>query len=194
MFRGLLEVAQEVVLPSFDRFAVNYVRAVTGLRLSKLVGGVAGVGSYTISIAPLAFQVVRIVAEKYVQLQLLGELAPDGLVELSIVDSVKKRPEKSLAVVEKPEIHKNPLHVAEVTQSTVKTASQRDLTLIATTHSDITLFVIAKLASKKVVTPQDVRVCYFERNPWTKASQIRLYADGTFDRLPGTEKMAAQLF
>ena len=80
------------------------------------------------------------------------------------------------------------------TELMVKKALDKKLTLIMTTHTDIIPITIGKLVIKRVLNPEDVKIYYFKRDPWTKLSEIKLYEDGTLESLPDTETLLTHLF
>ena len=122
-------------------------------------------------------------------------MAPDGLLDFSIFDSMtQKIPKNSLVVIEEPEIHKNPLMVMEFTERIAKRVLDKEITLIMTTHSDIPLTTIGKLVAEKALRAADVKIYYLTRDPWTKLSEIKVYEDGTLESLPDTEKLITHLF
>lgn len=183
------------ILPPFSVFASDYTRALTGIRTELLKGESRESGSYIMSISPLFSLINFVVQDQYIKLQLPPELAPDGLLDFTIFDSmIQKVPENSLVVIEEPEIHKNPRMVVEFTEHIVKTVLNKKLTLIMTTHSDIPLITIAKLVAEKMLKVNDIKTYYFKRDPWTKLSEIKFYEDGTIENLPDTEELIARLF
>jgi predicted ATPase len=84
--------------------------------------------------------------------------------------------------------------IKEFAELMVKRALERGLTLIATTHSDLSLLTIGKLVEQGVLRPRDVKIYYFKRDPWTRASEIRIYEDGTIEGWPDIDKAIAHLF
>jgi len=193
---GLFELFKTLPLfPPFGTFASDYTRALTGLQLESARGGLSDIGSYIVNIHPLFSLIEFTIQDPYIKLQLPAELAPDGLLDFSIFDSVaQKIPENSLVVIEEPEIHKNPLMAMEFTERMIKRALDRKLTLIMTTHSDIPPTTMGKLVTKKVLKSEDIKIYYFKRDPWTKLSEIKLYEDGTLEGLPDTEELITRLF
>jgi hypothetical protein len=183
------------LLPPFGIFAMDYTRALTGLQLELVKGGIKNVGSYMVHVHPLFSLIELTIQDPYTKLQLPVELAPDGLLDFSIFDSMIERiPENSLVVIEEPEIHKNPLMVKEFTEHVVKKILNKGLTLIMTTHSDIPIITMGKLVAGKILKPEEVKVYYFKRDPWTKISEIKVYEDGTVESLPDTEELITRLF
>jgi len=192
----LVELLKSLTLfPPFGIFAMDYTRALTGLRLEFVKGELSDVGSYIINIYTLLPLIELTTQDPYVKLQLPPELAPDGLLDFSIFDSImQKVPENSLIVMEEPEIHKNPLKVKEFTEHIVKRVLNKKSTLIMTTHADIPLITMGKLITEKVLKPEEIKVYYFKRDPWTKISEIKMYEDGTMESLPDTEELITHLF
>jgi hypothetical protein len=193
---SLFELLKTIPLfPPFGIFAMDYARALTGLQLESIKGGLKDVGSYIVNIHPLFSLIELTIQDPYIKLQLPPELAPDGLLDFSIFDSMMERiPENSLVVIEEPEIHKNPLMVKEFTEHIVKKVLDKRLTLIMTTHSDIPLYTMGKLIVEKVLDSEEVKVHYFKRDPWSKVSEIKIYEDGTLESLPDTEELITHLF
>jgi len=183
------------LFPPFNVFAMDYVGALTGLQFEPVKGELEGVGFYIVNIYPLLFFIEPTFQDPYTKLQLPLELAPDGLIDFSIFDSMMKRiPENSLLVIEEPEIHKNPMMVKEFSERIVKSALGKKVTLLMTTHSDIPLITIGRLVSKGDLSPEEVKVYYFKREPWTRVSEIAVYEDGTLESLPDSEELIAHLF
>ena len=193
---GLFELFKSLPLfPPFGMFALDYTRALTGIQLESASGEIKDAGSYVVNIHPLFSLIELTVQDPYINLQLPAELAPDGLLDFSIFDSMtQKIPKNSLVVIEEPEIHKNPLMVIEFTERITKRVLDKDITLIMTTHSDIPLITIGKLVAEKVLRAADVKIYYLTRDPWTKLSEIKVYEDGTLESLPDTEKLITHLF
>jgi predicted ATPase len=197
MFAGsIFELFKTIpILPPFGLFASDYARAMTGIRLESVKGKVKDVGSYLVNIQPLFSLIELTMHDPYTKLHLPIELAPDGLLDFSIFDSItQKIPENSLVVIEEPEIYKNPLMVKDFTEHIVKRILDKRLTLIMTTHSDIPIITMGKLVTEKVLKPEEIKIYYFKRDPWTKVSEIKVYEDGTFENLPDTEKLISYLF
>jgi energy-coupling factor transporter ATP-binding protein EcfA2 len=183
------------IFPPFGMFVSDYVRALTGQRLEPVKGEMGDAGSYIVIYTLFSFLFELYTQDPYTKLQLPAELSPDGLLDFAISDSVmRKAPENSLVVMEEPEIHKNPLRIEKFTENMVKTVLDRKLTLIMTTHSDIPPITVGKLIAKKHLTPEEVKVYYFKRDPWTKTSEIKVYEDGTLESLPDTEELITHLF
>jgi hypothetical protein len=53
---------------------------------------------------------------------------------------------------------------------------------------------MGKLITEKVLKPEEIKVYYFKRDPWTKISEIKMYEDGTMESLPDTEELITHLF
>jgi len=194
---GLFELFKTLPLfPPFGAFALDYARALTGVQLESATGGLKDIGSYMVKIHPLFSLIELTIQDPYIkELQLPAELAPDGLLDFSIFDSMtQKIPENSLVVIEEPEIHKNPLMVVEFTKRITERVLDKKITLIMTTHSDIPPTTIGKLVAKKTLRAKDVKIYYFERKPWTQLSEIKVYEDGTLENLPDTERLITHLF
>jgi hypothetical protein len=193
---GLFETFKTLPLfPPFGAFALDYTRALTGLQLESVKGELRDAGTYMVDIHPLFSLMKLTIQDPYIKVQFPAELAPDGLLDFSIFDSITQRvPENSLVVIEEPEIHKNPLMVMEFTERMVKRVLDKKLTLIMTTHSDIPLITIGKLVAKKVLNSEDIKIYYLKREPWTKLSEIKIYEDGTLEGLPDTEELITRLF
>ena len=193
---GVFELIRALpILPPFGIFASDYTKALTGFQPAPLGGKLREAGSYIIDISPLFSLIEHTFIDPYTELQLPTELAPDGLVDSSIFDGItQKIPANSLVVIEEPEIYKNPLRLMEFTEHIVERVLDRKLTLITTTHSDIPLTTMAKLVSQETLEAEDVKIYYFKRDPWTKISEIKLYEDGTLERLPDAEELITRLF
>lgn len=195
LFGWVLEALKALpILPPFGAFAMDYARALTGLHIGPVEGGLDGVGAYAVALHPLMTLMEFTAHDPYTKLRLPIELGPDGLADLLLLDTVTQRaPKGSLVVIEEPEIHKSPLMVVELTERIVERALNRELTLIMTTHSDIPLAAMSRLVSEGRLRPHDVRVYYFKREPWTQAVPIEVRSDGTIE-LPDAEELIARLF
>jgi len=193
---GFFELIKALpILPPFGIFASDYTKALTGFQAAPFGGKLSEAGSYIIKISPLFSLIEHTFYDPYTRLQLPAELAPDGLLDFSIFDGVTQRiPANSLVVIEEPEIYKNPLKLMEFTEHMVDRVLDRKLTLITTTHSDIPLTTMAKLVREETLEAEDVKIYYFKRDPWTKISEIKLYEDGTLERLPDAEELITRLF
>jgi len=193
---GLFELFKTLPLfPPFGAFALDYTRALTGIQLESAGGELRDAGSYVVNIHPLFSLLELTIQDPYINLKLPAELAPDGLLDFSIFDSMtQKIPKNSLVVIEEPEIHKNPLMVMEFTERIAKRVLDKEITLIMTTHSDIPLTTIGKLVAEKALRAADVKIYYLTRDPWTKLSEIKVYEDGTLESLPDIEKLITRLF
>jgi len=193
---GLFELFKGIpISPPFGIFAIDYTRAVTGFQIKPIVGGLKYIGNYLINVIPLFSLIEFTYQDPFVNLQLPPELTPDGLLDFSICDSVVKGiPEGSLVIIEEPEIHKNPLMIKEYTEEIIKKSLDKKITLILVTHSDIPLITIGDLIVKKILKPEEVKVYYFKRDPWTKISEIKVYEDGTIESLPDSEELITHLF
>jgi energy-coupling factor transporter ATP-binding protein EcfA2 len=183
------------LLPPLGLFAADYLRATTGISVESLEGEFKGAGSYILKVSMLMPLTELIFQDIHTKLNLPVELAPDGLVDFAIIDSLmKKIPKDSLVVIEEPEIHKNPLKIVEFTEHIVDKILERNLTLVVTTQSDIPLLTIGKLISRKVLDAENVKIYYFTREPWTRIREIKVYSDGTFETLPDSEELITHLF
>jgi len=136
--------------------------------------------------------------DPFTKLRLPLDLSPDGFVDSALVRMfVENVPEKSLVVIEEPEIHKNPIQIVEFVRYIAEKAVERGLTLVMTTHSDLALQAIAKAVESKVIEARHTAIYYFERsreNPWTRIRRLEVYEDGTIEELPDVEKVVAALF
>jgi hypothetical protein len=183
------------LLPPLGLFATDYLRATTGISVESLEGEFKGAGSYILKISMLMPLTELMFQDTHTKLNLPVELAPDGLVDFAVFDSLtKKIPKDSLVVIEEPEIHKNPLKIVEFTEHIVGKILERNLTLVMTTQSDIPLLTIGKLISKEVLNVENVKIYYFTREPWTRIREIKVYSDGTFETLPDSEELITRLF
>lgn len=181
--------------PPLGLFAADYLRATTGVKLEHVEGEFKEAGSYMLKISMLMPMAELMFQDAYTKLNLPAELAPDGLLDFAIFDSMtKKVSNNSLVVIEEPEIHKNPLKIIEFTEHIVNRALERDLTIIMTTQSDIPILTIGKLISKKALNVNNVKIYYLKREPWTRIREIKIYEDGTFETLPDSEELVTRLF
>jgi len=132
--------------------------------------------------------------DPYVELELPLDLAPEGFIDFVILDTLARRmPRRALVVVE-PEIHKNPLKVMEYVERLVKVVEEKDVTVVMTTHSDLVVLTLAKLVAQRRLRAEDVKVYYFTRDPWTRAEEVKIFPDGTVEKLPDWEEATAALF
>ncbi len=153
---------------------------------------------YAIEIKLLMPYLMFKVSDKFIDLKLSPENAPDGQTDQALIDFILSRAsEGSLIVIEEPEIYKNPLFQFEMMDKISKLALDKNLTIIMTTHSEIIPLAIAKLVEEGKLKPDDVRIYYLTRSkeePWTKIKKIEVYENGTLEELPDTEKVMALLF
>jgi hypothetical protein len=187
------------LLPPFSLFVEDQLSALTGIKPQSIAGEMKNVGSYTITAHILLPLIGITFKDPYTELQLPPELAPDGSLDFMISDPIMKMvPEGSLIVIEEPEIHKNPKMVKDFAELVVRHVLERELTLIGTTHSDIFLLTLGKLVEKGILKPRDVKVYYFtrekDRSPWTKASEIKVYENGTIEGWPDIDEVVVHLF
>jgi AAA15 family ATPase/GTPase len=133
--------------------------------------------------------------DPYVELELPLDLAPEGFIDFVILDTLARRmPRRALMVVEEPEIHKNPLKVMEYVERLVKIVEEKDVTVVMTTHSDLVVLTLAKLVAQRRLRAEDVKVYYFTREAWTRAEEVKIFPDGTVEKLPDWEEATAALF
>jgi hypothetical protein len=197
MAGGLFELFKQLpLIPPFTVFANDCVRALTGVRPQAVEGTMEGIGSYMVAIHFLTPLMGLTFRDPYIkEVQLLIDSTPEGLLDIMMLDSMVKRvPEGSLLIVEEPEIHKNPRSVMELTERMVRGAIERRLTLVTTTHSDLLLSAVGKLVEGGILRPEDVRAYYLKRDPWTRASEIKVYEDGTMEGWPDMDEVVARLF
>jgi predicted ATPase len=170
-------------MPPLPVFFSDLMRAVAGIKIEPQKGA-----------AVLALKAAAMLSkyrDQHVELPI--GLAPEGLIDFAILDAVAsgRMPRKALLVVEEPEIHKNPLKVMEYVEQLVKAVEEKDATVVATTHSDLVVLALAKLVAQRRLKPEDVKVYYFTRNPWTRAEEIKIHPNGTVEKLPDWEAAAA---
>ena len=72
----------------FGAFALDYTRALTGIQLESAIGELKNAGSYVVNVHPLFSLIELTIQDPYINLQLPAELAPDGLLDFSIFDSM----------------------------------------------------------------------------------------------------------
>jgi hypothetical protein len=182
-------------IPPFSLYAIDYVRATTGIKVESIEGSLRDVGSYIIKITPLISLMELMFQDPFTKLELPPDLVPDGLLDFAIFDSMtKKIPNNSLVVIEEPEIHKNPLKIMEFTEYIVSRVLDKNLTLITTTQSDIPLLTLGRFVRIGNLRADDVKIYYFTRTPWTKVKEIKVYDDGVIESLPDFEEVVAKLF
>jgi predicted ATPase len=173
-------------MPPLPVFFSDLMRAVAGIKIEPQKGA-----------AVLALKAAAMLSkyrDQHVELPI--GLAPEGLIDFAILDAVAsgRMPRKALLVVEEPEIHKNPLKVMEYVERLVKVVEEKDATVIATTHSDVVVLTLAKLVAQHRLKPEeDVKVYYFVRDPWTRAEEVKIYPDGTVEKLPDWEEATVAL-
>jgi len=181
------------VVPPLPVFISDYLRAVAGIDIEPQMGGVSGVGAFMLKTAPVFSLLEFTYRDPYVELPL--DLAPEGFIDFAILDTLARRmPQRALVVVEEPEIHKNPLKVMEYVERLVKVVEEKDVTVVMTTHSDLVVLTLAKLVAQRRLRAEDVKVYYFTRDPWTRAEEVKIFPDGTVEKLPDWEEATAALF
>jgi hypothetical protein len=181
--------------PPLPAFISDYLRAVAGIDIEPQKGGVSGVGAFMLKTAPVFSLLVFTYRDPYVELELPLDLAPEGFIDFVILDTLARRmPQRALVVVEEPEIHKNPLKVMEYVERLVKIVEEKDVTVVMTTHSDLVVLTFAKLVAQRRLRAEDVKVYYFTRKPRTRAEEVKIFPDGTVEKLPDWEEATAALF
>jgi hypothetical protein len=181
--------------PPLPVFISDYLRAVAGIDIEPQMGGVSGVGAFMLKTAPVFSLLEFTYRDPYVELELPLDLAPEGFIDFVILDTLARRmPRRALVVVEEPEIHKNPLKVMEYVERLVKIIEEKDVTVVMTTHSDLVVLTLAKLVAQRRLRADDVKVYYFTRDPWTRAEEVKIFPDGTVEKLPDWEEATAALF
>ncbi len=183
------------VVPPLLVFISDYLRAVAGIDVEPQKGEVSDVGTFVLKTAPVLSLLEFTYRDPYVELELPLDLAPEGLIDFAILDTLTRRmPQRALVVVEEPEIHKNPLKVMEYVKRLVKVVEEKDVTVVMTTHSDLVVLTLAKLVAQRRLRAEDVKVYYFTREPWTRAEEVKIFPDGTVEKLPDWEEATAALF
>jgi len=179
--------------PPLPVFISDYLRAVAGIDIEPQKGGVSGVGTFMLKTAPVFSLLEFTHRDPYVELSL--DLAPEGFIDFAILDTLARRmSRRALVVVEEPEIHKNPLKVMEYVERLVKVVEEKDVTVVMTTHSDLVVLTLAKLVAQRRLRAEDMKVYYFTREPWTRAEEVKIFPDGTVEKLPDWEEATAALF
>jgi hypothetical protein len=156
------------------------------------------VGSLILELIPLLSMASYKYMDPYTDIELPATAAPDGVIDLGLIESFLSKAETgSLVVVEEPENHKHPLRLIELVGFMARRAVEGKLTLVVTTHSDLILHSLAKLVEVKAIKPEDVTVYYLERSsekPWTTARRIHVYEDGTFEEIPHVAEVISHVF
>ncbi len=124
--------------------------------------------------------------------------APSGLVDRSIIEQVINNAKSgSLIIIEEPEEHQNPTSQIDIVNTIISKAKERDLTIVMPTHSEICILALVKAVREQILSSQDIRVYYLERNekhPWTQCKQIKITEDGTMQPIPDSVDVTVQLF
>jgi hypothetical protein len=182
------------MVPPLPVFISDYLRAVAGIDVEPQMGGVSGVGTFMLKTTPVFSLLEFTYRDPYVELELPLDLAPEGFIDFVILDTLTRRMPRRALVVEEPEIHKNPLKVMEYVERLVKIVKEKDVTVVMTTHSDLVVLTLAKLVAQRRPRAEDVKVYYFTRKPWTRAEEVKIFPDGTVEKLPDWEEATAKLF
>jgi len=195
---GILEMLKSMPLsPSLLPFLEDFAKLYRGKGFSER-RELGDAGILIEEIAPLLSLILYDYIDPFTGLRMPLDLAPDGFVDSALIEIfLEKAPENSLIVVEEPEIHKNPVLVIELVKHMARSATERNLTLVMTTHSDIVIQAVAKAVEERAVKPDHVAVYYLERSreyPWTRVRRIGVYEDGTLEELPDAEKIVTMLF
>ncbi len=131
-------------------------------------------------------------------IKLNASQAPSGLVDRSIIEQViNNAKSESLVIIEEPEEHQNPTSQIELVNNIISKAKERDLTIVMTTHSEICILALVKAVREQIISSQDLRLYYLERNekhPWTQCKQIEIDEDGTIQPIPDSIDVTVQLF
>lgn len=195
-FVFLFEIVKALPLvpPPLALFAEDLLRLYTGAGFARKIEHM-NMGAAIEHVAPLLSLVKFTYEDPYTKIQLPLTSASDGATDVVLIDTfIEKAPRGSLVVVEEPEIHKNPVAVVELVKDAAAKITERGLTLLATTHSDLTAKALAKAVEEGKIRADDVAIYYLERDPWTKAKQIKIYQDGSIEELPDAEKVVTLLF
>jgi len=131
-------------------------------------------------------------------IKLNANQAPSGLVDRSVIEQVINNARKeSLIIIEEPEEHQNPLSQIELINDIISKAKERDLTILMTTHSELCVLALVKAVREKILSSEDVRIYYLERNekhPFTQCKKIEMSEDGTIQPIPDSMDVTVQLF
>ena len=183
------------LFPPAPAFLNDLTRAVTGLEVLPVKGGLKTTGSFVLRVVPLISMFNFIFEDKYTQLKFPLGLSPDGQIDVSLISTIIQKALKgSLVVIEEPDICKNPLAQIELTRFIAKAANKKNLTIVMTTHSEIMPLALTKLVEDKILLPKDIKIYYFKRKPWTRTRLIKVYDDGTLEGLPDSEEATVKLF
>ena len=120
----------------------------------------------------------------------ISSVSPHTLDFEFLRSRIRELPEKSLLVIEEPEIHKRPTTIVDYIEELVELAEKKGLTVIMTTNSDIPLLSLASLVGKKRLNSNDIAIYYFG----DEISRIKIYEDGVIDVLPEEDEVIPRLF
>ena len=120
----------------------------------------------------------------------ISSVSPQRLDFEILRTKIKDLKEKSLIVIEEPEIHKRPTTIVDYIEELVELAEKKKLTVIMTTNSDIPLLSLASLVGKKRLNSNDIAIYHFG----DEISRIKIYEDGVIDVLPEEDEVIPRLF
>jgi len=187
---------------TFHTSASVFIEEISSLmsppRVSGKIAEIGDIGSIIYSSTPLQIIMDSKYIDPFVHVELPAVVAPDGMVDLGLLESFLLKTEpRSLIVIEEPENYKHPLKLIGSIKTMVIKALEKNITLVMTTHNDLVLHAIAKAVEEGQLKPEDVAIYYLERSsekPWTTAKKIKVYEDGTFEELPHIDKVVSFVF
>lgn len=203
MFTGMF---LRLVSPEFIRvfqqppavlFYEDLYEVLSGGETKKPVGPFKGMGSVTMTAQFMPLGIRLLHHDELTNTETPLDSAPDGSVDTALImEFINNAEEKSLVIIEEPEIHKNPALTIDLTSEIVSKALEKELTVIITTHSDIVTTTIAKIVTENKQR-EKATIYHTERNkekPWTNIRKIEIYEDGTTEEFPGAEEVLTKLF
>jgi AAA15 family ATPase/GTPase len=111
----LKPILGEFLFPPAQVFFSDLNRALTGYRIEPVKGSLKSLGDYIVEITPLTTLFTFTVYDPFTRHKIPAEIAPDGQADQMIIDIILERAlEKSLVVIEEPEIYKNPVFQFEI--------------------------------------------------------------------------------
>ncbi len=204
MFAGFVDTMMKLmselpIIPPLPVFSEDLTELMTGLRVEQIERRVEDVGAYRVTPIVLLWTFVVKILDPYIKgVELEPTQAPEGIVDFKLIDIAMSRArERSLVIIEEPEIHKNPVLVSTVVEDVVKAVKEKDLTVVITTHSELVPLTLCKCVRDGMIDVSDVSVYYLERSiesPWTKVRRLEIDKSGYMEPIPAVEEVAVHLF
>ena len=150
-------------------------------KISTLLKRVTGVGLRTHIVPPRSVEVKSLTASGPVNIVSEG-FGTNSLIMLLL--QLVSAEEGATVMIEEPEIHLHPKAQAELAEVLTEVALEEDKQVIMTTHSEHITGRLLTLVAEGKLTPDDVAIYAFEKDPETgecSAKSLRIADDGRIE-------------